>query len=110
MTNTTATATATASTVCYLATKGGHGAWVRVEVAQTPEADAAAAAFFRRACRYEVGMTDYAVANVDEEATTELGPELEAYFFPVCEHGMSLTLCMGPDHFPSAAQERALWG
>lgn len=27
--------------------------------------------------------------------------------FPLCEHGMSASLCMGPDHFPSAAQERA---
>lgn len=108
MTNTTAPATAT--TVCYLATKAGHGAWVRVEVAPTPEADAAAARFFRRACHYEVGMMDYAVANVDEEGTTHLGAELEAYFFPTCEHGMSLQLCMGPDHFPSAEQERMLWG
>lgn len=30
--------------------------------------------------------------------------------FPLCEHQMSLSLCMGPDHFPTAAQERALWG
>ena len=28
--------------------------------------------------------------------------------YPTCEHGMSLALCCGPDHFPSAAQERAM--
>jgi len=28
--------------------------------------------------------------------------------YPVCEHGMSADLCMGPDHFMSAAQEAAM--
>jgi hypothetical protein len=30
--------------------------------------------------------------------------------FPTCEHDMSASLCMGPMHFPDAAQERALFG
>lgn len=28
--------------------------------------------------------------------------------YPLCEHGMSLTSCYGPDHFMSAAQEQAM--
>lgn len=104
--------TAEKKTVAVLQTKAGWGAWVKVTVAATPEADAAAAAFFRRACFYDAakGGSDYAVAHVVEEETTHLGEALADYFFPTCEHGMSLSLCMGPDHFPSAEQERALWG
>lgn len=30
------------------------------------------------------------------------------YLFPQCEHQMSAELCMGPDHFMSADQERAM--
>jgi hypothetical protein len=103
MTNSTATATAAPETVAYLTTNGGWGAWVRVTVADTPEADAAAAAFFRRACAYEVGQQDYAASHVDEEATTGLGPAMAAYFYPVCEHGLSAHLCAGPGHYPADA-------
>lgn len=87
------------ATTAYLTRDGGWGAWVRVDVADTPEADAAAAAFFRR--------NSHEAAYVDEELTTDLGPEMEAVFFPTCDHGMSAQLCYGPDHYPSDAQERA---
>lgn len=92
--------------------EAGHGGWgshIRVTIAPTPAADAAAAAFFARACHYVVGEP-YNVSHLDEEATAApLGPKVEEYFFPLCEHGMSLQLCCGPNHYPSAFQERA-WG
>jgi hypothetical protein len=37
-------------------------------------------------------------------------PATFATLYPTCEHGMGGRLCMGPDHFMSAEQERALWG
>lgn len=106
------------NTLVSLAQDGGRGATIRVEVAPTPEAEAAAVAFFRRSGGVQdgkwVGGT-YTVASflpedVEEGESGEPGPILMDYFFPTCEHGMSLSLCMGPDHFPSAEQERALWG
>jgi hypothetical protein len=33
---------------------------------------------------------------------------LRDYLYPTCEHGMSLDLCYGPDHFMSAYQEQAM--
>lgn len=30
------------------------------------------------------------------------------YLYPLCEHGMSLDLCEGPDHYMTAAQEQAM--
>lgn len=30
------------------------------------------------------------------------------FLYPVCEHGLSLELCYGPDHYMSADQERAM--
>lgn len=86
--------------VAWLTCDGGWGAWVRVTVAPTPEADAAAAAFFRRACAYTIGQP-YAAAHVDEEATTDLGPAMTDLFYPTCEHGLSAHLCAGPGHYPA---------
>jgi hypothetical protein len=37
-------------------------------------------------------------------------PELEAYLYPTCEHGLSLDLCYGPQHYPYDEDERAYWG
>lgn len=80
------------NTTAYLTRDGGWGAWVKVIVADTPEADAAAAAFFAR--------TGHA-AHVDEEATTNLGPAMTDVFFPTCVHGMSAHLCADPiNHYP----------
>lgn len=95
--------------VAYLQRGAGWGPNIKVTVAATPEADAAAAAFFKRATVYTVG-SDYAVKSIDQELTTDLGPAMSDAFFPMCEHKMSLALCMGPDHYPSAQQERELWG
>lgn len=104
MTETVAAAETTdRETVAYLTREGGWGARVKVNVADTPEADAAAAAFFERACLYEIaaGPRGYSTAHVDEEASSTVGPALEAYFFPQCEHGLSLTPCAGPGHYPA---------
>ena len=30
------------------------------------------------------------------------------FLYPLCEHGLSLDLCHGPDHYMSAAQEHAM--
>jgi hypothetical protein len=37
-------------------------------------------------------------------------PAFADALYPTCEHGMSAELCMGPDHFMSYDQERALYG
>jgi hypothetical protein len=34
--------------------------------------------------------------------------QLLDYLYPTCEHGLSLDLCHGPDHYMSASQERAM--
>lgn len=84
--------------VVWMTTQGGWGAWVKVTVANTPEADKAAAEFFRRSNEPR---------HVDEDLTTPdaLGDELSDVLFPTCEHGMSADLCTGPDHYPSREQE-----
>lgn len=87
------------STVAFLTRDKGYGAWVKVTIADTPAADAAAAAFFRNACRYVSGQ-NYHAAHVDEEASTGLGSEMADYFYPICPHGLSLNLCDGPGHYP----------
>lgn len=88
------------TTIIELARDKGWGARVRVAVADTPEAEAAALAFFQRACAWEIGQENYHVPTVVEEATTGMGPLLEEYFYPRCEHGMSAQLCAGPGHYP----------
>lgn len=95
--------------VAYLQKDGGWGSWIKVTVADTPEADAAAAAWFRRAT--SLANSDgihYHTACVDEQASTALGSAMAEFLFPTCEHGMSAALCMGPDHFPSREQEMAM--
>jgi hypothetical protein len=91
-------------TVAWLQREAGWGPWIKVTIADTPQADAAAAAFFAKACRYprenSTGPRDYAAAHVDEEKSTALGPEMGAYFYPICEHQMSAHLCYGPGHYP----------
>ncbi len=36
--------------------------------------------------------------------------DLEAWLYPTCEHGLSLELCAGPQHYPYDEDERAYWG
>lgn len=93
--------------VAVLEKDAGWGARIKVTVAATPEADAAAAAFFKRATVYpRPDGEKYHVSEIDTEATTaELGPAMTDLFFPTCEHGMDGRMCMGPDHFPSREQE-----
>lgn len=88
----------------YLQRDAGWGPWIKVTVASTPEADKAAAEFFKRATAYH-GYRDYHTACVDEQASSALGEALAEFFFPTCEHGMSAALCMGPDHYPTRQQE-----
>ena len=87
-------------TVAWLQRDGGWGPWVKVTVADTPAADAAAADFFRRRSTLE---TRHA-ACVDEERTEVLGSAMSDVFYPICEHGLSAHLCYGPDHFPREDQ------
>lgn len=72
---------------------------MKVSIAPTPEADAAAAAFFRTASTMATGHA----AHVDE-SSTYLGPAMADVFYPLCEHQMSANLCYGPEHFPREDQ------
>jgi hypothetical protein len=91
------TATITTPTVAYLNRDGGWGPCIRVTVAATAAADAAAARFFRRASTLATGHA----AHVDEDATAVLGPAMTGVFYPTCEHGLSARLCAGPGHYPT---------
>lgn len=82
--------------------RGGWGSHIKVDIASTPEADKAAAAFFSRATRYVVGEP----YNVIGEVEGDLGPALEGVLYPTCEHGLSLQLCSGPSHYLTYDQER----
>ena len=104
--NTAAYETYIYRTVAWLQRDGGWGAWVKVTIADTPEADAAAAAFFRRASTVATGHA----ACVDEESTEVLGSAMSDVFYPICEHQMSAHSCYGPNHFMDADQERAYFG
>lgn len=71
-----------------------------VEVAATPESEAAALAFLRRVTAWEIG--DYRVIDfVEDEGTDPIGAELLEFLSPTCEHGLSLMLCAGPGHYPA---------
>lgn len=98
--------------VAFLQKEAGWGPWIKVTVANTPEADAAAAAFFKRACAWpRPDGEKYHVATLDLEGTDNpapIGEALSDYFFPTCEHGMSADLCSGPEHFMTREQEMAM--
>lgn len=66
-----------------------------------PDADAMAARFIE-----ERSSTHAFCLWNEEEHTDEEMPLTMAVLYPQCEHGLSLQLCYGPDHYPSAAQER----
>ena len=84
------------TTTAWLTKDGGWGAWIKVTVSDTPAADAAAAAFFRRVSN----MKTRHAAHVDQEVTTVLGSAMSDLFYPICEHGLSAHLCYGPEHYP----------
>lgn len=92
--------------VAQLVRDKGYGPWIQVTIADTPEADAAAAAFFKRATRWEIGQENYHTHEIAEDSD-QFGPAMTEEFFPMCEHQMSASLCMGPDHFPSREWEMA---
>jgi hypothetical protein len=59
---------------------------------------------------------DHAFSEIEDEPIAPVwGPVTEdvlrllSRLYPLCEHQMDASMCCGPDHFPSAAQERA-WG
>lgn len=71
-----------------------------VEVAATPEAEAGALAFLRRVTAWETG--DYrVVSEIEDDGAEPVGEELMEFLSPTCEHGLSLTLCAGPGHYPA---------
>ena len=101
------------SAVIDLALDKGWGAHIKVVVADTPAADAAAAAFLRKVVTPYVPGENYHVASIDWDAMEKdanVGRCLDAYFHPTCEHGMSLHLCAGPQHYPYDEEERQVHG
>lgn len=36
--------------------------------------------------------------------------DLQEWLYPLCEHGLSLDLCAGPQHYPYDDEERAYYG
>lgn len=83
-----------------------------------PDADAIAADYVARKSTVDEQVED-ALAFVvtfgltielDEDTDVAAFPATFAALFPSCEHGMDGRNCMGPEHFMSAEQERALWG
>lgn len=111
-------------TLTLLCNWGGGWDWTRergqsVTVTfEGPDAEAHALAFLdrnsyptRRALDFVWDLPvneDSDPAAVD--AFFDAFPQLVARRFPTCEHGADAGLCMGPAHYPTAEQERHLWG
>jgi hypothetical protein len=83
--------------IAYLQRDGGWGPSIKVTIADTVEADAAAADFFRR--RSTVA-TRHAAHLAYDESTAPAGSQMLNVFDPICEHGLSGNLCAGPGHYP----------
>jgi hypothetical protein len=61
------------------------------------------------AVRYVKARTSYcAIFPVEGHPVPETWTELLDVLYPTCEHGLSLQLCMGPEHYPTDEQERAM--
>lgn len=72
-----------------------------------PEADALAAQFIKD----KNATCNHVCYPWDQEDEVWATADLTvAALYPTCEHGMSLSLCYGPYHFPSAADEAAWEG
>jgi len=78
---------------------GGWGGRVAVSVAPTAAADAAARVFLGR----------LAGEIPDPPADLTPWPQLDALYFPICEHGMDGHLCMGPSHYCSDEEIARGW-
>lgn len=50
----------------------------------------------------------HAISEIQDQPVPDDWTDLLEALYPTCEHGMSLNLCEGPDHFMSAAQEQAM--
>lgn len=84
--------------------------WLAVSVAPSEEAQKAAVAFANRV-REANAFGEYMVLSGGEETPGSEGHPYEILMemlSPTCEHGMSAQLCMGPQHYPSAEQERMM--
>jgi hypothetical protein len=80
---------------------------IRVEVANTPEAEAAFARFWEgKGMSYALDVWGRDDTEM-EESYGNPGEVLAGILFPTCEHGMSYHSCYGPDHFMSRDQEMA---
>lgn len=90
--------TAAATRILTSDQRGQHV--LSVVVAATPEAESAAVAFLRRTTGYTVGQQSYRVIFDVPEADAA-GATLMDFLSPTCEHGLSLSLCAGPGHYPA---------
>lgn len=116
--------TTTAPALTLLCNWGGGWDWTRERGQSTrvtfegPDAEAHALAFLDRHGYDVTGRLDFIwdlpVDETSDPADVDVFfdafPQLVARRFPTCEHGMDAGLCMGPQHYPTADQERALWG
>lgn len=81
--------------------KDGTTGFTRV-IFQGPNADAMAADY--------ISSHGHLPMEAGEDAASDWDafPLTNRALNPLCEHQMSLHLCMGPDHFPSREQEMAM--
>lgn len=50
----------------------------------------------------------YSWSPVEDCPLPESWEALDRLLFPTCEHGLSADLCWGPNHYPTADEERAM--
>ena len=67
--------------------------WQEVKVIfEGPNADKMAADY--------IGRKGHLVIQADHDADLSSFPLTEEALYPSCEHGLSASLCAGPDHYP----------
>jgi len=80
----------------------------RSYTAEFASGDQAVAFMTRNAANHSITeMEDRPVAPMYGPVTPDVIRLLDA-LYPQCEHGLSLELCYGPQHYPSADDERAM--
>lgn len=89
----------TADTIVLEAHHCENGTTYRVTF-QGPDAEAAAIDYIQRR------VDTHAIQELEDKPLRDY-PSLRRTLYPLCDHGMSLDLCEGPFHYPSADQERA---
>lgn len=77
----------------------------RSYLAQFPN-EQSAIEFYRR----KKGTNNHAIFEVEEASVPRDWERLLEVLYPTCEHGLSEALCWGPNHYPTADQERERWG